>query len=616
MLAGLLALAFALRIHRLDAHQLWWDEGSTITFGQLPLAEHIALAVETDEVKPPYYRWAVALVMEAVGPTAFAARIVGVWSGVLLTAFGGMLGRKLSGPRVGVISAALLAFAPFQIYYAQEAKSYIVVGLLAMPGVWLWLRLHKPLCAAGERAPVYHWLGYGVLVGLLVGSHYIAILAVGTANLATAWLTWRATRRGATWRMIAGHWARYLGTQALGAAMLLPFVIATFDSTTTGFGDNQLGRVARGPVGYLTDVLGDFAAGVTAPTAALTLILTGLAGVGLMARHRRGGRAVLLVWLAGPVALGFLYQLCFPRFPSRFIIYSQPALLILAAAGLVHITRRAPWLAGAGILLAGLLAIPALHAIYARPANPAEDWRPLAADMQPWVQSDDLFIYGRHWMPGYLHVYLPPAPEPDYYLGFFHADRLDAEMTALIEDKQRIWVVSYQAGFGDPRNQAGEWLRSRYPAALAAWYGNTHLALFVTSGDAPCRGVTKTQFDNMISLEGCAPETATTGSVLYVPLRWTCAEAQDAAWVVFVHLVNERGEPVAQHDGEPCNGTCPTWAWASNAEIEDAHALLIPPDLPPGLYALRVGLYDRDTGTRLLTVDGEDGVVLGNVRVH
>jgi len=67
---------------------------------------------------------------------------------------------------------------------------------------------------------------------------------------------------------------------------------------------------------------------------------------------------------------------------------------------------------------------------------------------------------------------------------------------------------------------------------------------------------------------------------------------------------------VAQADGPPCNGRYPTTAWAAGEKLQDAHPLVLPPNLEPGEYHLLVGLYDAESMARLGLVDGTDLVRL------
>jgi len=89
---------------------------------------------------------------------------------------------------------------------------------------------------------------------------------------------------------------------------------------------------------------------------------------------------------------------------------------------------------------------------------------------------------------------------------------------------------------------------------------------------------------------------------------------------VFVHLTDGTGRPVAQHDGPPCGGGCPTTTWAPGDEIVDRETVTLPGSLPPGSYGLTIGLYDPNSGARLkrsdhAPPDQPDFVRLGTVDV-
>ncbi len=93
---------------------------------------------------------------------------------------------------------------------------------------------------------------------------------------------------------------------------------------------------------------------------------------------------------------------------------------------------------------------------------------------------------------------------------------------------------------------------------------------------------------------------------LALTLYWRATAAPPQNYFSFVHLVNEKGEIVAQKGFVPAGGLRPTKGWRAGEIIADPYTLLLPPDLPPGAYALRVGLYRPDDGTRpLVTFQGQ-----------
>ncbi len=102
------------------------------------------------------------------------------------------------------------------------------------------------------------------------------------------------------------------------------------------------------------------------------------------------------------------------------------------------------------------------------------------------------------------------------------------------------------------------------------------------------------KFGELAELAGYTLEE---GEELKLVLYWKVLSETDKSCWVFVHLVDEGGRIVAQHDGIPSGGAHPTSLWIAGEVIEDPHILR--GDLPPGRYTILVGLYDPKTMERL-----------------
>lgn len=88
------------------------------------------------------------------------------------------------------------------------------------------------------------------------------------------------------------------------------------------------------------------------------------------------------------------------------------------------------------------------------------------------------------------------------------------------------------------------------------------------------------------------------GQVLDLTLYWEAVERPGADLTVFVHLLDARGEPIAQHDGAPRDGACPTWIWQPGETLRDHHTLNVERTGAGAPYTLYAGLYDRRSGQR------------------
>jgi len=98
-------------------------------------------------------------------------------------------------------------------------------------------------------------------------------------------------------------------------------------------------------------------------------------------------------------------------------------------------------------------------------------------------------------------------------------------------------------------------------------------------------------------------------------LHWQALQEMSESYTVFVHLVDASGAVRTQQDNPPLNGTYPTTLWQPGEFVRDVYTLALPSDLPPGDYALEVGLYLADTGARLPVVGNGDHVVLSQLHI-
>jgi hypothetical protein len=90
------------------------------------------------------------------------------------------------------------------------------------------------------------------------------------------------------------------------------------------------------------------------------------------------------------------------------------------------------------------------------------------------------------------------------------------------------------------------------------------------------------------------------GQPLVLLSYWRAERPSPTPLKVFVHLINANGDILSQSDILGAGAT----GWASGDLIAQVHELASPPDLPSELW-LRVGMYDPQGGTRLVTPDGE-----------
>ncbi|MFN8456212.1 MAG: glycosyltransferase family 39 protein [Anaerolineae bacterium] len=130
----------------------------------------------------------------------------------------------------------------------------------------------------------------------------------------------------------------------------------------------------------------------------------------------------------------------------------------------------------------------------------------------------------------------------------------------------------------------------------------------------PAAGV----WQNGLALKGymLVPSPARPGETVTVTLFWQAEQPVAENYVVFMHLVDKAGQLAAQNDDLPRHGAYPIPWWLPGQPVEDAHPLLLPPDLSPGRYQVVVGLYRPEEGVRLPLLKGGDSVTIGRIEVE
>jgi hypothetical protein len=132
------------------------------------------------------------------------------------------------------------------------------------------------------------------------------------------------------------------------------------------------------------------------------------------------------------------------------------------------------------------------------------------------------------------------------------------------------------------------------------------------------------QFGKSISLLGYALRTsppARPSHALTFTLYWETAARVSQDYIIFVHILSNKDEIVAQQDAPPQRGNYPISIWAPGEVVVDEHSLPLPADMSAGDYRLALGLYDPQNGQRLpaeaVDLAVSDGrVVITNITVE
>lgn len=196
-------------------------------------------------------------------------------------------------------------------------------------------------------------------------------------------------------------------------------------------------------------------------------------------------------------------------------------------------------------------------------------------------------------------------------------DGIVAADTATTADT--LWVLYWLDGVADNDRLVERAVNARHFFVEERWIGDLRLVRYLTGATpgGPETAQPNATFGGFARLTEAAllDTTVAPGGLVRMRLQWQplTSTAQDLR--VFVHVVASDGALVAQRDAVPMNGVAPTPGWQPDVPITDQFVVWVPPDVAPGPYTVRVGLYDATTGQRLTTDTGQDSLPVHRLSV-
>ncbi len=159
-LALMFLLAFVLRLYRLGADSLWYDETVSALLASKPLAA--MWAHTAGDIHPPLYYALLHFWTLASGQSEFAYAFFSVCFSMATIPLIAYLGLRLYGSRTGVLAAFLFAVSPFSIWYAQEVRMYTLGVFLLLAALLLALDVMQkpatPFARSSSMPLLRHWL--------------------------------------------------------------------------------------------------------------------------------------------------------------------------------------------------------------------------------------------------------------------------------------------------------------------------------------------------------------------------------------------------------------------------------------------------------------------------
>ncbi len=517
--------AFAIRVYRLDAQDIWWDEARNLDVAARPVTQ-IANAGELD-IHPPLYFFILHGWLELsggaapsgqdaaqdVGRLAFVARFLSLWFGVLFVALMYALGRRVGRFWTGLGVAVGAVFLPFLLGEAQEARMYTMVLVwLAAAGlaVWMatahaasdiasqekqvdWARGFSRFLASASRpakaSNLGYWLLFACFSALALLTHYAAVFA-----LVALW-GWAGLQ--ALWGGRAGLWRRLRAVLLAGLAAAL-FCLPGLPVALRQIPSYRNPNLVIPSVGvYLAELARVYGLGEHIDTTAARPWAWGLAGLLIIGwllwmMNRRPNASThptvrrlpfatrhflfAILWAFLPLLVYYLVITDRSTFAARYIAGALPGWLLLvglAVAGWARFQRVA---GGVAALAVGIVFVPGLIGDLTNPTYFREDTRGMVAWLQQEVDPvrdvilvDQRYPFGLYWPRWNSSADgFPPAEPaglaPAQYL-FVDINTVAERLASLARGRQRVFLVRWFESDTDPRG-ATAWVLEKFGTQL------------------------------------------------------------------------------------------------------------------------------------------------------
>ena len=379
-------IALFARLHGLGFKPFWLDEVFTVHRASRPLAGVIAHSLAHHHT-PMFFliEHAVIALGGSAGP--FALRLIPAIFGAITAGLVFAIAWSIGGRAAAWLAGLLMALAPLQIGFSQEARSYTMMTAFILLGLWGLILLAR---TPADR-PRNGWIAYtaGTLGALWTLGDALPWLIAANVAMIAGILPRVPDRR----RFLIRWGLVQLAIIAAATPVYLAILNAEHDHVMRSFGwipplSWRSGWADAASLYGMRDATMVTMRLLPTPLGALAVLMFGLAGLGAWhLRHRASPLIILgIAFLALPITLA-LVSLIHPVLLPRYLLWSAAPFFILAGFG---IEAFGPRLHASLLAVASLFLVVNLLPYYHAETKPR--WDEAAAILAQRIAPGDMLL--------------------------------------------------------------------------------------------------------------------------------------------------------------------------------------------------------------------------------
>ncbi len=220
--ATIACVAFALRMYGIGDKSIWLDEAWSWRAASLSFGDMVDWTAA--DRHPPLYYAVLSMFVDAFGDAEAMLRLPSALASAASVGLLLYVGWRTGGWPLAAVAGGLLAVHPTHIEFAQEARMYPLMGLLALAST-------VALAAVIDRPAIWRAAAYAVLLTAMLYTHYSSVLVIGVhIALLAAFTVWK-------WRDNGRSVATYgLGAIAVAVIAFAPWYGNFMESAREGVG--------------------------------------------------------------------------------------------------------------------------------------------------------------------------------------------------------------------------------------------------------------------------------------------------------------------------------------------------------------------------------------------
>lgn len=584
----IIGLGYISRLVNITAVSVWVDEG----FSYWAIRHDDMLRVIINDVHPPLYFIGLRIWATFAGISELSLRYFSLLPSLLSIAVIYRVAveiqhlRGVAAGYVPLIAALLMALADMEIYLSQTIRMYTWHVLWVLVSMWFflrWLRLER-------RKDLFFWIIANIT---LLYTQYLGLATIGAQAFFVL--------------LFASNRQRSLG---IGAVILsvLSFVpwgleVVAGQTANVGTGFNVPSTLASLWAWRIEWFTGQWALTIGLALFGVVALVYGNSNTIKQVKFPYQANVLLWGWLLVPVAGAYVLNFFTPILMDYRLTQITPAVMLLIALGLGNLRGKEQALL--------VLVIVAYSITTNDTPRPHPAWREIGQDVAHYAQDQDLAIAhitpSGDWHMIYYYELLMPEVERRSLRQWQmeQPDTYQEGLPDLLRGYDSVWFVHWSSdlsGF-EALEKVGH-VQTAYHSY--DWLGSSiDLYRYDQLPD-----VRLTKFANGLELVQAtfSPDT------WRIDAWWRTDTPLEDDYTISAIVLNEHGQLIAQHDGQPFDNQRPTRSFDRGEVVYDPHFLEVVADHPSTklIFALKIYALNPDgTIQDIPTESGEAYFVVG-----